>query len=380
MKLKLVLSIILILLLFVSLPLSYASNDEAFLRDRESVIQKTLHLTESKMGVNSTIQTKQDTPLADPHREKVINETLLRIELTLEYGICLQGEQIFEALTAPGGRLLSKLKWPLQGEMLILKGEVGGISSRFSIGGKFGTSRFGREINSDEDWGFWDWVDTGGGPEYKYIDYQITYQDSKSKVDFWDVNLYYNLMNWGNDYAAEGLPYSEEKTILENLLVDKLSLDIFAGYQYLSGRYKMVDPLRNAYLYFDDSWWYIPGLPDNIGLDSFYKIRYRGPRIGFRLKGSSGKVNVRLSSAFALLRTNGYGWWNLRDLTFWHSGKEGYGVDIGCELTYSFTPSLSAGLGYTYLYCKQDKLKDTYVLPGYSHVDMERIRNAKFSV
>lgn len=310
-------------------------------------------------------------------KERVIKDTLIWVELTMEVGIGIKGEQMFEITRVnETDILLSRLEWPLRGEMLILKGEVGSSFSRFSLGGKFGTSRFRRKTNTDEDFDYWDWHNS----EYKFITYQVSYQDSKSKVDFFDVNLYYNLMDWSPEDIGQ-IRKHQNKNIFDEFRVDKLSLDIFTGYQYIKGRYRMIDPMKELLRIVDGSSWEATGYPADIGLDSFYKVRYRGPRFGFRLRGASGKADVKLSVAYASLRTNGFGWWNRRDLTFWHSGgKRGYGIDATFEVTYPFTPSFYVGLGYNFLYCHQDKLKDTYMYPGYSHIDVDRARNIDLKV
>ena len=140
----------------------------------------------------------------------------------------------------------------------------------------------------------------------------------------------------------------------------------------------MIDPLRE-WLFFDEgAWYYVTGLPANFGLDSFYKIEYKGPRLGLRAIGSKGKVTTKVWFAYAWLETEAYGWWNLRNLAYWQKGKNGYGIDLGLETTYSFTPWLSMGLGFNYFCYRQEKLKMYAVEAGIPWWEgyQDRIRNA----
>lgn len=314
-------------------------------------------------------------------RERVINKTLNRIELTLEFGFATQGEQSFELYNDYDGDgdldKVSRLEYPHQGEMLILKGEVGFLSG-FSIGGRFGSSSFSKRLCSDEDWHVWDPTWPYGTDNY--VDYQITKQKSESKAEFFDVNLYYRLIDLDEDEVKRIRLSSEESTVFDYLMIDSLSLDVFAGYQQQKGRYRMIDPMTEYLLYDEGSWYYIAGFPQDIGLDSFYKIKYRGPRLGVRAEGSKGKFTTRVRLAYAWLKTKAYGWWNLRDLTFWQTGDEGYGIDTGFEVTYSFTPSLSAGLGYNYFYSHEGRLELSAIEAGTPWPAGAEVRNANSKI
>lgn len=293
----------------------------------------------------------------------------IAIEISLEY-FMVHGHQTFEIISESDGRTISKLDYPISGEIPLVKGEVTFLPG-VSVGGKYATSILRKSTCSDEDWGFWGWHNGN----WKYIDYQITEQDSKSKVEFYDVNLYYNLLNSAGEDKAGVVP--NENSIYRNLLIDKLSLDIFAGYQSYKGRYRMMDPTTEYLRYVEGSWWQAIGLPLYDGLDSFYKIEYKGPRLGLRARGTKGKVTTKVSLACSWLETKAHGWWNKREYSFWQTGKSGLGTDLEMETTYAFTPSFSAGLGYSYFAYYQHKLKESGIQTGYAPYDgLDIVRNA----
>jgi hypothetical protein len=275
--------------------------------------------------------------------------------------------------------MASKLTYPSKGQMVILKGEIGYLS-KFFLGGRYGSSDFKKTGCSDEDWNIYDPTWPYGSDDY--IDYQITKQDCKSKVEFFDINVYYRFLDLDKEEVSQRRLSSKEDSIFNFLLVDSFSLDIFIGYQQQKGRYRMIDPLRDYQLLDEGVQYYVPGLPANFGLDSFYKIEYKGPRLGLRAKGSKGKFTTKVSLAYAWLETKAYGWWNLRNLTYWQKGENGYGIDLGLETTYSFTPWLSAGLGFNCFYYRQEKLKMYAVQDGIPWWDgyQDRIRNAESEI
>jgi len=201
--------------------------------------------------------------IAAAERDLAMEETLrdITIEVTLEYGFAGGGEQTFELLNSQGG-LASRLTYPLRGNIAILKGEIGFWSKLF-LGARYGNSFFKRRICTDEDWNIFDpfWPEGTDA----FIDYQITNQMSKSKVEFFDLNLYYRLL----DFDEEDLAQKDD--FYDYLGVEKVTLDIFAGYQYQKNRCNMIDPMTEWLFYDEGSWYYLMGLPANIGLNSFYE-------------------------------------------------------------------------------------------------------------
>jgi len=365
MKKKFIFSsfLFLIIPLFLSVQNIWALSSE----DKNQALNKALNIYD------------QQENIAKEKRDANIEKTLrdISVELTFEYAFNAKAEQSFELLNDVGGRA-SKLTYSGEGKMLIVKGELG-FFSKFFLGGRFASSDFKKTISSDEDWGFW--ADHNG--EVKYIEYQVTRQGCKSKVEFFDANLYYRLSDFKEDPAKQRRLSPGKNTLFDNLMIDRLSLDIFAGYQRYKGRYASVDPMLEALRLVDGVWWEGEGLPADIGLNSPYKISYEGPRFGLRVKGSKDKIATQLSLAYcAGLKTEAYGYWNLRDLSFWQKGRNGYGLDFGCEITYSFTPFFSAGLGYSYLYFKQNKLKMYAVEAGVPWWEgfQDRIKNAESEI
>jgi len=306
-------------------------------------------------------------------REVAIEKTLhdISVELSLDYLFSTQGTQIFELVI--DGQMLSKLVYPHRGGLAIVKGEIGYLS-KFFIGGKFATSNFRRRLCTDEDWSFYDpdWID-------EYVDYQITKQMCKSKVGFFDVNLYYRLLDLNEEEVKKMCLSAKEDTIFDFLLINSLSLDIFGGYQQQKGSYRMIDPMTEALRYDEEKWYYDVSLPDDIGLDSFYKVKYAGPRIGLRAKGALGKLTTTINFAYAWLKASARGWWNIREYAFWQSGH-GYGLDFEVETTYPITPSFSFGMGYHFFIRNVEKLKMSGELPGFNYYDEDICRHVDSTI
>lgn len=317
-------------------------------------------------------------------RNSVIEKALrdISIEVAIEYMVGAHGDQIFELIDSQGG-IASRLTYPNQGQMLIFKAEAG-FRDKVFLGGRYGSSQFSKESCSDEDWNIWDpsWLEEYGYGTDEYVDYQITKQMSKPKVEIFDVNLYYRFLELSRDKEKQKGLSPGKKALFDNLMIDKLSFDIFVGYQQQKGRYGSMDPMLE-WLRFDEGIWrYLEGLPADIGLNSFYKIEYKGPRLGIRTEGSRGKFTTRIRFAYAWLETKAYGFWNLRDLQFWQSGTRGFGIDTGFEAVYAVLPSLSVGMGFNYLYCGQKKLKMYAVEEGDPWWDgfQDRVRNANSDI
>ncbi|MFH1640810.1 MAG: hypothetical protein ABIA66_02470, partial [Candidatus Omnitrophota bacterium] len=276
----------------------------------------------------------------------------ITIELALEYMVGAHGDQIFELIDSQGG-LASRLTYPNKGQILFLKAEAG-FKDRVFFGGRYGSSQFLKKTCSDEDWNIFDPSWAYGTDEY--VDYQITKQISRPKVEIFDVNFYYRFLDLNRNKDKRGTLSPGKKAFFDNLMVDRLAFDIFIGYQQQKGRYGMVDPMLESLRFDEGDWYYLEGLPADIGLGSFYKIEYKGPRLGVRTEASRGKFTTKIRFAYAWLETKAHGWWNLRNLSYWQSGASGFGIDTGVEAVYAFLPSFSLGVGFNYFYCGQKKL------------------------
>ncbi len=319
--------------------------------------------------------------LAVTERGMAMEETLrkITIELTLEYGFSAGGQQTFELLDSQGG-LASKLTYPTRGEMVILKGEIDFQTNVF-LGGRYGNSNFKKKVCSDEDWNMYAPSWAYGSDDY--IDYQISNQMSESKTELFDINLYYRLLDFDKEgLNQEPLFRKENRTLSDNLLIDKLAIDVFAGYQYQKNRSTMVDPMLELLRSDEGSWYYAVGMPADFGLNSSYEIVYRGPRIGLRAIGSKGKITTKIGFAFAYLETKAKGWWNLRDLSFWQRGKNGSGLDIELETSYAFNPNISLGIGFNFIYRHQKELEMYAIEEGTPWWDgyQDRVRNANSAI
>jgi hypothetical protein len=334
-------------------------------------------LTNSGASRQSFSQKEQNASSGSSYSKQSLRdknmETALRnvaIEVSLEYFINA-GKQTFKVIDETSGGKISELNFPLKGGMAVVKGEVRFLP-RISLGGRYANSELRRGTCTDEDWDFW----AEHNSEIKYIDYQITRQASKARAEFYDFNLYYNVFNFSDDAQDQLRLFPATERPGQDFGLDGASLDLFAGYQYYKSRCRMMDPLYSYERFVEGSWWEVAGLPDDVGLDSFYKIEYKGPRIGFRTTASKGKVTTGLRFALALLQSKAYGWWNLREYSFWQSGKNGIGAEMGFDVSYALTRSFSAGLGFNYLGYFQEKMKESGDQPGYSYKDLDIIRGA----
>ena len=366
-------------IIFLLLPaIVYAQGDSA---TRYKEMEKALNRLKARKQTAPTVKPEakpsaRNEFLRQSERKKAIEETLrkITIELTFQYLFAVRGKQEFDLVDPDTLEKMSRLYYPIEGKMPIFKGEIGFLSKIF-IGGRYGSSNLHKKTCTDEDWGFWDWHNG----QWSYIEYQITKQVTKPSLELFDVNLYYRLLDFDEKAIKQRKSsYSkEEGSIFDFLLVDRLSFDVFAGYQSLKGRYKMMDPMLEASRIVGGTWWYAINLPADIGLDSFYRINYKGPRFGFRTEGSKGKFTTKLSFAYALLKTEAHGWWNLRDFSFWHTGRNGYGLDVDLETTYKFTPHLLGGMGFICIFSRQEKLKYSGIQPGFTFSDLDMVRNAE---
>ena len=279
------------------------------------------------------------------------------IELTLEYLFFAQGEQVFEVIDNEE-RIITKIKFPHRGGMLFAKGEVR-LPYSFLLGGKVGTSLFNKVNNTDASWmpavqpGVW-WETTSR---------------TDARVLTGDLNLYYRLLDSQTiDIGDPAFCELLEFLVLKPFTFD-VSFDVFSGYQFQRGYYKMKDIV-------DMVEWWAPTVNPLTDQDSYYRVLYYGPQWGFRTEVAVSKLVARFSLAYAWLQTKGNGWWNLQNYTFEHKGDNGYGLDIQGEVAYKFAPCFSAGLGYMYLERNQGELVESGNNNGAEYSNMDIIRNA----
>jgi hypothetical protein len=244
--------------------------------------------------------------------------------------------------------------------MLMIKGRIE-LLPRLYFGGKYAGSHFKDTTCTDTDW----------IPDFDPGVWLESNSRCEPDIDIFDLNFYYTLLDLSSEEAKKK---TQTKEWFDLLRVDKLSLDAFVGYQEERGYYRATDLVDTV------EWWtsvYNP-IP---GLDSYYKVCYRGPRLGLSAEGSAGKVSTRLSFAYAWLHTAAKGWWNLMNYSFEQRGSKGYGLDVELETTYHITPNFSAGLGYNYLFYRQKRLTESGSIPGViSYENWDIIRNVDSSI
>ncbi|MBN1913955.1 MAG: hypothetical protein JW788_06100 [Candidatus Omnitrophica bacterium] len=378
--------------ILVCLVLSFSSPEGTFAADDDEAMDfAAAFAKEKEVDAQPQVPVEQEEPLlvrepAPVEKEAALKkaevvDTALReiaIEIALEYAFLNESEQTFEIIDS-NEKLISKLTYPAKGELFILKAEVE-FPFKVLVGGRFASSEFKKKTCSDEDWQLYD-ISWPYGTD-SYIDYQVTKQDSDSKVEFFDLNVYLRLVDFNRQQAKEKCLSSIfvwGEQIWDYVELERLFFDISGGYQVQKGRYSMVDPIREWQLEDEGAGYYVAGLPAEFGMESFYKIEYKGPRLGFRV-GTQGRLSSRFGFSYTLLRTKAYGWWNLRDYTFNQSGKNGYGLDFSFETTYKFTPRIYAGVGYNYLQFRQKKMKESGAQPGYIYEDLDIVRNTDSNV
>jgi hypothetical protein len=229
-----------------------------------------------------------------------------------------------------------------------MKGEIS--AGRFALGGRYGNNILDKSRRCTDE--YWDvFMNFNGVPQD--VDYVIGTESSRGRIQFFDANLYYTV--WG--------PVKTGEASRKLWPADRLSLDVFGGYQWYHGRYVMVDPVWGRKALANGSWWTqtVPELPAEEGLYYPYAVTYRGPRAGVRANGTAGRFSSSLSLAFAYLETEASGYW--ANYSFRQKGSGGYGIDAGLEATYAITPSWSFGLGYNFIGLYQKRMKETDTFP-----------------
>lgn len=326
--------------------------------------------TENRLPANletaSTI-VPLNQPQNDPAQKKrnsVIEKALSSLEISLdfEYSFGLKGGQTFEIIDSRGRRI-SKLHYSHRGQMYTFKGEAKILPQLF-IAGRYGSSNFKKSNSTDTNW------QPATRPDIWFESHSRT----KTALEISDLNFYYRIFDLntenirGNVWLKDLFDYF--KIGNKN---DKITFDLLAGYQWQKGRYGMTNLVDTM------EWWVPVNNPIN-GQDSFYKIVYRGPRLGFRTQATSGKFSTKIAFAYSLLSTKAYGWWNTTTNIFEQHGKNGYGFDLALELDYEFTPHLLGGVGFNYLLRKQKNLKESANQPGLVYDDLDIVRNTDSSL
>lgn len=289
-------------------------------------------------------------------RDRIIEETLSSLELELSVDCLLgRGEQTFEVID-DAGRKISRLVYPQRGKMFIANAEIR-FTPEFSIGGSFGSSRFKEVVSTDTDW-----LPAITGSDVWWE----SNSSCKTQLDNYNINLYYRFLD---------LDSSSERSELNNLFRlsgdEKFSLDLFTGYQWQKGRYRTID-LKDTV----ENWAVVSDGAIE-GEDSFYKIKYRGPRIGLRGEFSLNKwFSTRLSGYYSWLTTKAFGWWNLRDYSFWEEGSGGNAVGLNLEMIFHFTPNWFLGAGYKYDYYSQKEMTESGLEAGVRYSGADIIRDA----
>lgn len=337
-------------IIFLLLPTMVYAQENYNLRHRE--MERVL---------NSMKPKKRALPVArkdffrQSERQKIIEETLrnIAIEISLDYFLA-RGDQIFEVVDSIG-RKISRLHYSQKGNMFIVNAELR-LHPRFSVGGSYGSSRFKHTVSTDTDW----------LPALLPNVYWESNSSCKPAVDNFNIKLYYRLLDLKDVSASDDI-----KEYLRIKTFDKFSLDIFTGYQHQKGRYRTTDLVDTV-----ENW---TRVTDGAiaGEDSFYKIRYQGPCLG--LRGSAlfnNWISTRLSFAYTWLDTKAYGWWNLRNYSFWEKGQNGRGLDLNLEIVLHLTKNWFLGTGYNYRYFKQGKMTECGLEEGVRYTDLDIIRNA----
>jgi len=287
-------------------------------------------------------------------RQSVIEQALRNIEIDISFQESIgRGEQVFEVVDTDGSKI-SRLLYPQRGSIFTGNAELR-LFPRFSFGGSLGSSRFRNTVATDTDWqsdiqpGVW-WESNS---------------DCKARVDTYNVNLYFRLLDLKDITIAQ-----EMREYLNLEQVDEFTFDIFTGYERFKGRYRMTNGRDTV-----ENWVPVTNAAFD-GLDSFYKVQYQGPRLGLRMGMKVNKwFSTRFAFSYAWLKTEAYGWWNLRDYQFWQKGASGEGLTYNLEFLVHLTPHWYVGAGYFYSCHKQRRMIEYGREAAATYDDVDIIRN-----
>ena len=312
-------------------------------------------LTRRDSFYSDSEQAEETQAVQETKSEEVRSEI---IELTLEYLVPVQGEQIFEVVD-DGGRTITRVRYPLRGQMLMIKGEAR-FSPIFSLEARYGTSTFKRYDNIDTSW----------VPETSREVWWESYSRTKTELLLAEFNMYLRLFD-----SQQG--NSAFKDLFDLFVLTpqegRLLIDALGGFQYQRSKFKMTDRV-------DTVQWWLPTAAAVGDLDSFYKVAYWGPRCGLRTEIGQNRLSGRLSVIYSWLMTKADGWWNLQNYTFQQHGIGGWGLDVNGEVTYQCTPHLSLGAGYVYSRRDQAKLDESGNNNGAVYTDLDIIRNVDYAI
>lgn len=120
--------------------------------------------------------------------------------------------------------------------------------------------------------------------------------------------------------------------------------DFLTGYQYNRNFYSM----KNGYYSVEN---YSKVNVPLVSLDSSYLMIYQGPHFGIRhtipLTNTTALIGSFIYSP--LLLAQGHGWWNLRDLSFTHTGTaKMFDTKIGLQIAINSISAISLGYRYQY--------------------------------
>lgn len=118
---------------------------------------------------------------------------------------------------------------------------------------------------------------------------------------------------------------------------------IFYGYTYNMNHYSMADGLYSISNY-------VPVNQPLPNLNSYYNMIYQGPHIGIRHEVPVTHTLTAIGSfSYApLMLAQGHGWWNLRNLSFDHTGTAQM-IDTTIGLRYALpSKNTTINLGYRY--------------------------------
>jgi Protochlamydia outer membrane protein len=331
---------------------------------RYDIRQEAVDAARRDYDIEKQSQEHEKRRQKDRGRNERINEALedARLKMSADYTF-VRGEQSFRVINSDGSRL-SKLTYPIKGGMTTFNMEYK-ITPKIFAGGRWMSSNFRNTTSKDEDWNI------PFPAPFGSVNYNITEQDNKNNAKYFDANIYYRMFDWDKEHL--------DNYVAELLLVDRMYLDVFGGYQYYKATHTMQSP-TTRWNWQDQAggWWTTVPTITSSGLDSKYEIEYKGPRIGLRLGGNiTEKVSSSLSFSYAWLSTQATGNWNLRNFNWWHKGDGlGTALTTDIEAEYHITPNWFAGAGFHYMFQEQKDLLYSGVQPGSTFSDLDQAREA----
>lgn len=236
------------------------------------------------------------------------------------------------------GRIESELRFRNINSPVTIFHVCGSLNPEWGIHASFGLGSISNGRGTDTDR---DYPEAGG-----MIVFSESTQDISGDVSLYSIDFTYrkryadnNRSPWG---VILGFLHYEDRLVITN------------GVQTIS----------------EPGWWWEPysnpPLGPFYGLRSTYDFSWDAFKIGAMYEHKE-RNGISLSGSFSvypILHYQGYGNWNLRDMTFTHRATEGIGYEAAFGMKYPITDTAEFSAGYRYLHLKAENGTDDVYIYG----------------